>query len=104
MANNNFHQRSNNGVQLGMIETARSNVQRIKGVVRPKSPAYGSKVNLTKPAMLLTHERIAERAFAIWQNRDCIPGEDERNWNEAENQLRAELGIDLRLISVQKRM
>ena len=34
-----------------------------------------------------THEQISERAKAIWQQRGCVQGEDERNWFEAENQL-----------------
>jgi len=41
----------------------------------------------------LTHEQIAERARAIWVARGHIPGEDERNWHEAEAQLRRELGL-----------
>jgi len=94
MAKNNINLKSTNGVQLGMIEAVRSNVQRTKSVSEPKEPASGSKVNPTKPTTALTHERIAKRAFAIWQNRGCRPGEDERNWHEAETQLMAELGID----------
>jgi len=90
MANNNYYQKSNKGVQFGRTITPRSKVESVKVVDEPKGPAYGSKVNLYKPETELTHERIAERAFAIWQNRGCIPGEDERNWFEAETQLRAE--------------
>jgi len=45
-------------------------------------------------AATLTHQRIAERAWSIWQNRGCSPGEDERNWLEAETQLRQELGVN----------
>ena len=48
----------------------------------------------TKKQVVPTHERISERAKAIWQQRNCMPGEDERNWFEAENQLiKQELGI-----------
>ena len=94
MANNNFYHKSSKGVPLGGITTSRSKVQSVKGVVEPKGPAYGSKVNLSRPATALTHELIAERAWIIWQNRGCRPGEDERNWIEAETQLRAESSID----------
>ena len=41
----------------------------------------------------LTHEQIAERAEAIWQASGCLPGQDERNWCEAEAQLKAELAV-----------
>ena len=41
----------------------------------------------------LTREQIAERAEAIWQASGCLPGRDERNWCEAEDQLKAELAI-----------
>lgn len=34
-----------------------------------------------------THEQISERAKAIWRQRGSVPGEDERNWLEAEHQL-----------------
>ena len=44
-------------------------------------------------AAVLTHEQIAERAKAIWTQRGCPAGEDERNWYEAESQLKSELGI-----------
>ena len=41
----------------------------------------------------LTHEQIVERARALWQQRGCRPGEDERNWYEAQAQLKRELGF-----------
>ncbi|MBN1361680.1 MAG: DUF2934 domain-containing protein [Sedimentisphaerales bacterium] len=40
----------------------------------------------------ITHEQIEERAKAIWRQHGCAPGEDERNWYEAETQLKRELG------------
>ena len=39
----------------------------------------------------LTHERIAERAYSIWQSRGCLTGQDHLYWQEAEEQLRLEL-------------
>ena len=53
-----------------------------------------SKANLSNKTTVLAHEQIAERAWLIWRNRGCIPGEDKRNWFEAEKQLKAELGIN----------
>ena len=44
-------------------------------------------------AVALTHEQIAERAKALWQQHGCPAGEDEKNWYEAEAQLKHELGI-----------
>ena len=69
---------------------------------RPKS-SKGRKAASSKqqPAVLskservtqVTREQIAERAEAIWQASGCLPGLDERNWCEAEAQLKAELAI-----------
>jgi hypothetical protein len=94
MAKYSMNQKSYKGVQLGRTITAPSKVGSVKGVVEPKDPAGGSKGNFSEPESALTHERIAERAWIIWQKRGCRPGEDERNWNEAETQLRAESDID----------
>ncbi len=44
-----------------------------------------------RPVPALTHERIAERAKALWEASGRVPGRDEQNWHEAEMQLRAEL-------------
>jgi len=42
-------------------------------------------------AVVLTHDLIAERAWALWRERGCLPGQAEQNWHEAESLLRAEL-------------
>lgn len=94
MARNNISKKSNTGVQSSSVITVQPKAGSIKGVYGPKDPACGSKVKPSGPAATLTNERIAERAKVIWQNRGCKPGEDERNWHEAETQLKAELGID----------
>lgn len=44
-------------------------------------------------AATLSHDRIAERARAIWLERGCSPDHDQENWRDAEAQLRTELGI-----------
>jgi hypothetical protein len=48
----------------------------------------------TPPAAPLTatigHERVTERAKAIWVQRGRVAGQDQANWYEAEAQLRAE--------------
>ena len=38
-----------------------------------------------------THDQIARRAEAIWRQHGCPQGEDDRNWREAEAQLRHEM-------------
>ena len=42
----------------------------------------------------LTHDQIAERARRIWEQRGRPDGEDDRNWREAERQLKREMGIE----------
>lgn len=61
------------------------------------TPHGGKSAHSTHPAgregpVRLTHEQIGERAKLIWEQRGCPPGEDERNWYEAETQLKRELG------------
>ena len=41
----------------------------------------------------LTHQQIAQRAQAIWKAKGCPTGQDEKNWLEAETQLKAEMGV-----------
>ena len=41
----------------------------------------------------LSQDQISKRAKEIWQQRGCPSGEDERNWLEAENQLKQELNV-----------
>ena len=50
-------------------------------------------VRQTKKSPILTFEQIAERAKLLWKERGCQPNQDERNWYDAENQLKKELGI-----------
>jgi hypothetical protein len=45
----------------------------------------------TQKTVVPTHEQISERAKVIWKQRGCIPGEDQRNWFEAEIQLQNEM-------------
>ena len=53
--------------------------------------AQSTRAHGRESSVRLTHEQIEERAKLIWQQRGCIPGEDERNWYEAETQLKREL-------------
>jgi hypothetical protein len=38
-----------------------------------------------------THNQIAKRALEIWMQHGCPPGEDKKNWFEAERQLKEEM-------------
>lgn len=38
----------------------------------------------------LTHEEIAARAYQCWQERGDAPGSSEGDWQQAEQELRAE--------------
>lgn len=64
----------------------------------------GSKASEARPAkascpvdsgsgdQVFQHERIAQLAREIWEAKGCPVGQDMQNWQEAEAQLRAELG------------
>ena len=94
MAKNRTNIKRNQNVQSGSVTAAPAKAESIKIESKPIDPARDPIVNLFKPEKRLTHEQIAERAKLIWQKRGCIHGEDERNWKEAEAQLKTELGID----------
>ena len=94
MVNNGINPKSSKRVQVSSIITMLPKDGNVKGVSEPKDPRGASKVNPSELATALTHDRIAERARIIWQSSGCRPGEDERNWSEAETQLKAELGIN----------
>ena len=63
------------------------------GKAAPSGSKHSARPPQTKsrPAVMLTHEQIAQRAEHIWRQSGCLPGRDEQNWQEAEAQLRAEL-------------
>jgi len=50
-------------------------------------------VGKANTAPSLTHQQIAQRAREIWRQKGCPVGQDEKNWIEAEAQLKRELGI-----------
>ena len=94
MAKNRNNRTKNQNFQSGSVMAAPAKAESIKVESKPIDPANDPITNLFKPKQNLTYEQIAERAKIIWQNRGCKSGEDERNWKEAETQLKAELGID----------
>jgi hypothetical protein len=94
MKKNTSSQKSSKYVQLGSVMTEQPKTINLKDMRETRDISRGSKVDSSQQATALTHERIAERARAIWQKNGCKSGEDERNWSEAEAQLKAELAID----------
>ena len=60
---------------------------------RTKQDTSILKLHPALQAVVLTHDLIAERARTIWLKRGCSPDQDEKNWREAEAQLKTELGI-----------
>ncbi|MCL5282754.1 MAG: DUF2934 domain-containing protein [Planctomycetes bacterium] len=67
----------------------------------PAEPARGEAVVGERPAqtsevgeasVALTHDQIADRARAIWEQRGRPQGEDDKIWHEAEDQLKREIG------------
>ena len=55
--------------------------------LRHEKPASSGRSGQPTP----THEQIEQRAKAIWEQRGRHAGEDEKNWYEAETQLKREL-------------
>ncbi len=95
MAKNRFNKTDNNNVNKPINPV---NVPALTPTAsyekKAINPADDPIAKLFQPKVKLTPEQIAERAYFIWQNRGCVPNEDERNWQEAEAQLKAELGLD----------
>ena len=55
----------------------------------PNKPDIG-KATAAPP---LAHKQIEERAKEIWIKKGCPAGQDEKNWLEAEEQLKREVGV-----------
>ena len=67
----------------------------------PAEPARGEAVigerqaqmpEVGESSVTLTHDQIADRARAIWEQRGRPQGEDDKIWREAEDQLKRETG------------
>lgn len=74
---------------VGKKQSAPSGTQGTKSARVIKETSSGQ----AKQSVAFTHEQIAERAKEIWQRRGCPTGQDEKNWLEAENQLKRELNV-----------
>jgi hypothetical protein len=58
---------------------------------RTKAKATVRTRKSTPKVVAPTHDAIAERAWCIWKDNGCQPGQDEHNWLEAAAQLKTEL-------------
>jgi len=53
------------------------------------SPAPKAKKAATKTASKPTHEQISQRAYEIYLERGCTPGDPTQDWLRAEQELAA---------------
>jgi len=65
-----------------------------QGVSQARSGRGGGSGGTATATLSITHEQIAERARQIWEQHGRPQGEDERNWREAERQLKREFGVE----------
>ena len=95
--------RDNEMNKAGSTHAAEPNVGSVGTGSASRRSASGKKAGQPSPdswgklfgqTARLTHERIAERARALWLAGGCMPGRDEENWYAAEAQLKAELKSD----------
>lgn len=69
-----------------LTSSADSSVQRVPA--RPLAARRGGRT--------ITHEEIAGLAFTKWQVRGCPLGDSQRDWFEAENELKAQRRVATR--------
>jgi hypothetical protein len=67
---------------------------RSENTEKTKRDASTVKLRPALQAVVLSHDLIAERAWALWLERGCMPGQAEQNWHEAESLLRTELDAE----------
>jgi hypothetical protein len=65
-----------------------------EAISKARSTETGEGGGTATATIPITHAQIADRARQIWEQRGRPQGEDERNWREAERQLKRELGIE----------
>jgi hypothetical protein len=70
-------------------EQSSSSMQSEKSVAVAEKPS----ARQVKTPVSLTFEQIAERAKILWKERGCPSGQDDKNWYDAEKQLKKELGV-----------
>jgi hypothetical protein len=90
-AHDNAAQTADNDVQASS-----TNIMPLRSVNTEKTKRDASTVR-PRPALqaaVLSHDLIAERTWALWQKRGCMPGQAEQNWHEAESLLRTELDAE----------
>src|SRR5689334_11491430 len=72
----------------GILDPQENNMKSIVSEAEA-SPARKSQIQDVQPkAVENEEERIAQLAYALWQDRGCPIGSPEQDWIEAERQLR----------------
>jgi hypothetical protein len=65
-------------------------------VIAPDAPSAGlvsapvAANGAAAPPLSISHDKVAARAYEIWVRKGKPHGQDEKNWTEAEAELRAE--------------
>jgi hypothetical protein len=57
-------------------------------------------IGLLEPPAAPTHEEIAARAYAIYENQGRVPGHCQANWHQAEWALRVERQAAWRILEI----
>ena len=72
-----------------MKTTAPAKVTKKESEKKIVTPVKKTAVEMVQPALLdVTSEKIAERAYQLWQARGCSHGQDREDWLQAEAELR----------------
>jgi hypothetical protein len=86
---NNYQGNTSQKMDVTNKQQVSPNMQSGKSVAVAERPS----ARQTKEHVAPTYEQIAERAKSLWYERGCQPNQDEKNWYDAENQLKQEHGI-----------
>lgn len=94
MAKKTVSKTNNKAAKSSTLETTRQGIATTEKVGKSRKSASVPKTKASCKTQIPTHEQIAERAKNIWQEHGCAVGQDEKNWFEAETQLKVDLGIN----------
>lgn len=78
-------------VKKGADKTIDTGAKRGKSAkVEPLRPQETQRAGMSSG---LAHDQIAKRAREIWERHGRPHGEEEKNWREAEDELKREMGM-----------
>jgi hypothetical protein len=78
---------------MAQNKTAKNSTTRSGSAMTTTLRPVGTKAPATATSVTITREQIGKRAHDIWVKNGCKHGQDEKNWLEAERQLKAEAGL-----------